>query len=93
MGAINEVNLRKFVLFILLVVSAQMSFGQQDALYSQYMFNPFAINPAYAGSRNSISAVILHRSQWLGLNGAPNTQTVAIHSKIDRVSTRGKFGT
>ena len=46
------------------------------------MFNPFAINPAYAGSRNSISAVVLHRSQWLGLDGAPNTQTVSIHSNI-----------
>ena len=41
-----------------------------------------AINPAYAGSRSSISAVLLHRSQWVGLDGAPNTQTFTIHSKI-----------
>lgn len=46
------------------------------------MFNPFAINPAYAGSRSSISMVALHRSQWLGLVGAPHTQTFAIHSKV-----------
>lgn len=56
--------------------------AQQDALFSQYMFNPFAINPAYAGSRSSISAVMLHRSQWVGLDGAPNTQTLSIHSKV-----------
>lgn len=46
------------------------------------MFNPFAINPAYAGSRSSMSAVVLHRSQWVGIEGAPATQTVALHSKI-----------
>ena len=54
--------------------------AQQDAVYSQYMFNPFAINPAYAGSRNSYSAVMLHRSQWVGLAGAPNTQSFAVHA-------------
>lgn len=67
-------------LFCLLVLSG--SFAQQDALFSQYMFNPFAINPAYAGSRSSISTVLLHRSQWLGLDGAPHTQTFSIHSKV-----------
>lgn len=54
--------------------------AQQDAIYSQYMFNPFVINPAYAGSRHSISAVLLHRSQWVGMDGAPTTSTFSIHS-------------
>ena len=67
---------------IVIVSTGFGSFAQQDALFSQYMFNPFAINPAYAGSRSSISAVLLHRSQWVGLQGAPNTQTLAVHSKI-----------
>lgn len=54
--------------------------AQQDALYSQYMFNAFAVNPAYAGSRNSISTVALHRSQWIGINGAPRTQSFSLHT-------------
>ena len=54
--------------------------AQQDALYSQYMFNPFSINPAYAGSRNSFSAVALHRSQWIGVEGAPMTQSFSVHT-------------
>ena len=71
--------MRLFILFCGLMITMQ-GFAQQDALYSQYMFNPFSINPAYAGSRNSISAVILHRSQWIGVEGAPLTQTFSIHT-------------
>ncbi len=58
------------------------SWAQQDAMYSQYMFNPLAINPAYAGSRGAISGVLLHRNQWVGMRGAPKTNSLAIHSPI-----------
>lgn len=68
---------------LLLAISLLCSLGytaQQDALFSQYMFNPFAINPAYAGSRNSLSGVLLARKQWAGFQGAPTTGTFAVHS-------------
>jgi type IX secretion system PorP/SprF family membrane protein len=68
-----------FILVIGLLLSLGLK-AQQDALYSQYMFNPFSINPAYAGSRNSISAVALHRSQWIGIEGAPMTQSFSVHT-------------
>lgn len=71
--------MKKVLLFILIVFSCG-SYAQQDAIYSQYMFNPFAINPAYAGSRSSYSAVLLHRSQWVGFPGAPMTQSFALHA-------------
>jgi len=45
--------------------------AQQDAQYTQYVYNTLTINPAYAGSRGGISALGLHRSQWVGLDGAP----------------------
>jgi type IX secretion system PorP/SprF family membrane protein len=54
--------------------------AQQDALYSQYMFNPFAINPAYAGSRSSMSGILLARKQWAGISGSPTTGSFALHS-------------
>ncbi|PCJ90688.1 MAG: hypothetical protein COA50_17030 [Flavobacteriaceae bacterium] len=57
-------------------------FGQQDAQYTQYMYNTVSINPGYAGSRGHISIAALHRSQWVGLDGAPKTQTFNIHSPI-----------
>lgn len=74
-------KMKRFGILLLLLLSLN-SMAQQDALYSQYMFNPFAINPGYAGSREAVSAVLLHRSQWVGFEGAPSTQTLAIHSPI-----------
>ncbi len=58
--------------------------AQQDAIYSQYMFNQFAINPAYAGSRDAITVVLINRNQWVGLDGAPNTQTISSHTPTNR---------
>lgn len=57
-------------------------FGQQQTMYTQYMFNGLALNPAYAGSHGALSLTALTREQWSGLEGAPSTQTFAIHSPI-----------
>lgn len=67
---------------ILLFLSGNIAFGQQVATYSQYMFNGLAINPAYAGSHNALSATALARFQNVGLDGAPNTQTFSAHSPL-----------
>jgi type IX secretion system PorP/SprF family membrane protein len=56
--------------------------GQQDAQYTQYMYNTMSVNPGYAGSRGQFSAAALYRSQWVGLNGAPETFTLNLHSPI-----------
>ena len=56
--------------------------AQQDAQYTQYMFNTMSVNPAYAGSRGQLSIAALYRSQWVGLEGAPTTQTLNIQSPI-----------
>lgn len=56
--------------------------AQQVASYTQYMFNGLAINPAYAGSHEALSASFLSRFQNVGLRGSPNTQTLSIHSPL-----------
>lgn len=56
--------------------------AQQDAQYTQYMYNTVSVNPGYAGSRGHLSIAALHRSQWVGLDGAPKTQTLNLHSPI-----------
>lgn len=56
--------------------------AQQDAQYTQYMFNTLAVNPAYAGSRGVFSIAALHRSQWVGLDGAPTTQTFNFNTPV-----------
>lgn len=52
--------------------------AQQDPQYTQYMFNPMGVNPAYAGSQGEFTALLMHRSQWVGVGGAPNTQVLAV---------------
>lgn len=72
--------MKKIIFSILFSISTLVMLAQQDALYSQYMFNQFTINPAYAGTRNSLSSVLLLRNQWTGLSGSPNTLNFSIHT-------------
>lgn len=62
------------------------SYAQQDAQYTQYMYNPININPAYAGSREALSIFGLHRTQWVGLDGAPVTNAASIHTPIENTN-------
>ncbi len=62
---------------------AIVSYGQQDAQFTQYMYNTININPAYAGSRGAMSIFALHRTQWVGLDGAPTTNTASINTPIN----------
>ena len=64
------------------LVSSSESFAQQDAQYTQYMYNTLSVNPAYAGSRDVLSILGLYRTQWVGLNGAPKTATLSLHSPV-----------
>jgi len=75
----------KWIVYILMFMSCS-GFAQQDAIYNQYMFNPFAINPAYAGSRNAVNLVMINRNQWVGIDGAPNTQTLSGHVPTNKNS-------
>jgi type IX secretion system PorP/SprF family membrane protein len=65
-----------------LLLSSLTANAQQDAMYTQYMFNTLAINPAYAGSRNVTSATALFRNQWTGIAGAPKTGTLTVDAPI-----------
>ncbi len=76
--------LRKTLVASLLLIFAAMgtSYAQQDAQYTQYMYNTMTVNPGYAGSRGQFSAALLYRNQWLGQDGAPTTATLNLHSPI-----------
>ena len=60
-----------------------VSYAQQDAQFTQYMYNTINVNPAYAGSRGALSIFALHRTQWVGLDGAPVTNAVSINTPIN----------
>jgi type IX secretion system PorP/SprF family membrane protein len=63
-------------------------YAQQDPQYSQYMFNQVGINPAYAGTKDVLSANLFYRDQWNGFPGAPTTEVFNMHSPLrgNRVS-------
>ena len=69
-------------LFIWLLFSSFRVSPQQDAQFTQYMYNANIINPAYAGTREIPNLTILHRSQWAGIDGAPETQTVNLNIPV-----------
>lgn len=72
--------MRKLVLVLLFCSVA--SFAQQDAQFTQYMYNTISINPAYAGSRGVISVLGLYRTQWVGLDGAPETSSFSVNTPV-----------
>lgn len=75
--------MKKLSIVAVLLFAFQM-YGQQDPQYTQYMYNMNIINPAYAGSRESLSFGLLYRKQWAGMDidGAPETGTFFGHSPI-----------
>lgn len=56
--------------------------GQQDPMYSMYVFDKMLVNPAFCGSSNWLVATAKYREQFIGLNGRPSTQTINVHSPI-----------
>lgn len=70
------------VLIFVLILTASASFAQQDAQFTQYMYNTINVNPAYAGSRGVMSIFGLHRTQWVGLEGAPVTNAFSLNTPI-----------
>ena len=69
------------ILFLFLVLTARV-FAQQDPMYTQYVFNGLLINPAYAGSREVLSATALYRNQWVNIPGAPKTGAFSLDSPV-----------
>lgn len=75
--------MKKLVLLLGIIAAfALESNAQQISHYTMFMFNKQMINPAYVGSRNSISIHGLFRRQWVGLEGSPTSYNAGIHSPI-----------
>ena len=76
------------LLFIATLGNVNETFAQQDSQYTNYMYNTINVNPAYAGSRGVMSIFGMHRTQWVGLDGAPVTNVASINTPINN----SKFG-
>lgn len=82
----NQFSVNRWAVLLLLILgigSSQVR-AQQDKMFSQYMFNMMALNPAYAGSRDVLSMSALYRNQWTGVEGAPQTATFTMDMPLNR---------
>ncbi|PKH52921.1 hypothetical protein CXF68_20425 [Tenacibaculum sp. Bg11-29] len=73
-------KIRYTIVLILCIISGINA--QQDPQYTQYMFNTMSVNPAYAGSNGHSIINLLGRTQWVGVDGAPNTQTLSYDTPL-----------
>lgn len=73
-------QLQLLIAFCLLLSAKAMA--QQDAQFSQYMFNGMYINPAYAGFKQNLNINAFYRTQWSGFEGAPKTMTLSVDAPI-----------
>jgi len=71
--------MKKLTVIILILIGGS-AWAQQDPQFTQFRENLLTINPAYAGSRGALTLALLHRNQWVGIDGAPATQTLTAHS-------------
>jgi len=82
---IEEMRKTKFyALFLIIMFSGLKLEAQHNAIVSQYMFNMFTINPAYAGAKDYSTVNAFYRSQWVGFEGAPVTQSITYHRPISK---------
>lgn len=75
--------MRKFLTLILFfVIGGTALNAQQDPMFTKYMFNSLVYNPAYAGYYDHMYISALYRKQWEGIDGAPTTQTLTLHTPL-----------
>jgi len=72
---------RTYILLFMLFCTGVLK-AQQAPMFTHYMYNTLAVNPAYAGTRDALTTILLHRNQWVGLPGAPVTQTFTMHTPV-----------
>ncbi len=78
----KSIDMKKIIAISIIVINTIFVNAQQDPQYTQYMYNMNIINPAYAGSDDYLSANFLGRYQWVGIEGAPKTFTLGVHSPV-----------
>jgi len=69
--------MNKFLTLFILLLNSWLLLAQQQQQHTQFMYNKLGLNAGYAGSGDASCLTGIYRNQWIGLEGAPNTQTLA----------------
>jgi type IX secretion system PorP/SprF family membrane protein len=81
--------MKYYFLLLIAFFSINLSFSQQDAQFTQYMYNTQVINPGYVGSKEVLGFGLLYRTQWVGFDGAPKTGTFTAYTPIGEIKRMG----
>jgi len=76
----KSLTMKNWILILLVLQCTISAFAQQDPQFTHYMYNTMSVNPAYAGQRDVLSITALNRTQWVGIDGAPNTFSFSAHA-------------
>lgn len=77
--------IKRYILIICGIILVLKANAQQQVQYTQYMYNTMMVNPAYAGTGSRLEALFIHRSQWVGLDGAPQNQNFGVNGAVGKV--------
>ncbi|QHS63611.1 PorP/SprF family type IX secretion system membrane protein [Chitinophaga agri] len=80
--------MKRSIILMMLLLLGKLSFAQQDAQFSQYMFNGIYVNPGYAGYKEALNIHGYYRNQWTGIEGAPRSFSIA----VDNIAADGNVG-
>ena len=75
--------MKNIIIYILFVMAGLSAYSQQNPLYTQYMFNPFVVNPALTGTHDYYQVWLNSRMQWVGMTDAPVTNTLSIYGPLE----------
>jgi type IX secretion system PorP/SprF family membrane protein len=76
-------TMRKILALLAFGMMANLATAQQIPLYSNYFFTPYIYNPAMSGSTGVTEATFLHRRQWTGIQGSPETSALAVNGSLN----------
>lgn len=85
----NMKSLSRYILVVLILGITTICSAQDQVVYNNYVSNQGILNPAYNGTRDNISGLLIMRKQWFGFDGAPFTGALNVHSPIDAVDNLG----
>ena len=75
--------MNRVIISILTLLIPLQLFGQMFPSSDHYVYNTLAINPAFAGCNDALSATISYRNQWVGIEDAPKSQILSVHTPVD----------
>src|ERR1044071_10331828 len=81
-------HMKKLLILYFTVVYIQAAFAQQKPHYTQYILNQYILNPALTGIENYTDVKLSHRHQWAGLQDAPVTSYLTIHTPLNKKDYR-----